>query len=63
MRLGRALATGIAEETPRETERPEVDDEAKELTAEATVRAETTVRTEAVVREVAPEPAEVPAAR
>ncbi|MFZ3593849.1 hypothetical protein [Streptomyces sp. BH104] len=57
MRLGKALATGIAEEAPRETGRPEVDDQAKELTAETTVRAET------VVREAAPEPAEVPAAR
>ncbi|MGD6751228.1 hypothetical protein [Streptomyces sp. BH105] len=51
MRLGKALATGIAEEAPRETERPEVDDQAKELAAGA------------VAREAVPEPAEVPAAR
>ncbi|MER5443078.1 hypothetical protein [Streptomyces sp. NPDC002790] len=61
MRLGRALATGIAEETPRTTERPErperterteVDGNARELTPETAVRAE-----------AVPEPAEVPAAR
>lgn len=51
MRLGKALATGIAEEAPRETERPEVDERAQELTAEP------------VVPDAAPEPAEVPAAR
>ncbi|MFZ3571284.1 hypothetical protein ACOKM5_30595 [Streptomyces sp. BH097] len=51
MRLGKALATGIAEEAPRDTERPEVDDKAEELAAET------------VAREAAPEPAEVPAAR
>jgi hypothetical protein len=51
MRLGKALATGIAEEAPQETERPEVDDKAQELVAEA------------AAREAVPEPAEVPASR
>ncbi|WP_425835314.1 hypothetical protein [Streptomyces fractus] len=51
MRLGKALATGIAEEAPRESERPEVDGREQELVVEV------------AVRDVAPEPAEVPAAR
>ncbi|MFD7297215.1 hypothetical protein ACFV9W_28325 [Streptomyces sp. NPDC059897] len=51
MRLGKALATGIAEEAPQDTERPEVAEREPESTPEA------------VVREAAPEPAEVPAAR
>ncbi|MGY0487268.1 hypothetical protein [Streptomyces sp. WG-D5] len=51
MRLGKALATGIAEEAPQDTARPEVDEPSQELT------------TEAAARDAAPEPAEVPAAR
>ncbi|MFI5660166.1 hypothetical protein [Streptomyces sp. NPDC051684] len=50
MRLGKALATGIAEEAPRDTGRPEVDDQERELTVEA------------VTHDAAPEPAEVPTA-
>ncbi|MEB8341222.1 hypothetical protein [Streptomyces endophyticus] len=56
MRLGKALATGIAEEAPRETERPEMDELAQELAVDAAMR-------DAVVRDAVPEPAEVPAER
>ncbi|WP_018533325.1 MULTISPECIES: hypothetical protein [unclassified Streptomyces] len=48
MRLGKALATGIAEEAPRDVVvEPEITDEKRELPAE----------------DAAPEPVEVPAAR
>ncbi|MGY0023139.1 hypothetical protein [Streptomyces sp. cg35] len=50
MRLGKALATGIAEEAPREVAEPEVDVQRPEL------------KTEAVV-DTSPEPVEVPAVR
>ncbi|GAA2289213.1 hypothetical protein OKJ48_39735 [Streptomyces kunmingensis] len=50
MRLGKALATGIAEEAPREAGKSEAGPQDQELTIGATV-------------DELPEPVEVPAAR
>lgn len=50
MRLGKALATGIAEETPRTEAEPEMTDEQRESAAQRTA-------------DEPPEPVEVPAAR
>ncbi|MCQ4207310.1 hypothetical protein [Streptomyces longispororuber] len=50
MRLGKALATGIAEEAPRDTAQPEATAPERELTLDDAVDA-------------TPEPVEVPAAR
>ncbi|MEV1021675.1 hypothetical protein [Streptomyces sp. NPDC050264] len=50
MRLGKALATGIAEEAPQDTEVREVTPPERELSAEVSV-------------DELPEPVEVPAVR
>ena len=64
MRLGKALATGIAEETPQQDAEPEVAAQGQELAnAPASPGGAPESADTPAVRDTVPEPAEVPAAR